>query len=148
MRSMTIRTWDHMEVIVPNADMFAKPFVNWTHHDNIVRSVIVLKINREDDPHKVQGLILGLLNQHPSVAKDPIPEVIMHELSDSLIEMHVRYYVLLTNNRTRVGVRSEVLFAIWDCFKANNIRAPHPQYDLIVRNQTKEIFAGKEVELL
>jgi potassium-dependent mechanosensitive channel len=143
MRSMTIRTWDHMEVIVPNADMFTKPFVNWTHHDNIVRTVITLKIHRDDDPYKVQILVLNLLNRHPSVAREPLSEVIMNELHDSLIEMQVRYYVLLTPQRTRAGVRSEVLFAIWDCFKENNIRAPHPQYDLVVKNSRKEeIFAG------
>lgn len=135
-RSMTIRTWDHMEVIVPNADMFTKPFVNWTHHDNIVRTVITLKIHREDDPYKVQHLILNILKHHPSVANEPLSEVIMSEISDSLIEMQVRYYVLLIPQRTRTGVRSEVLFAIWDCFKQHNIRAPHPQYDLIVKNQS------------
>ncbi len=138
MRSMTIKTWDNMEVIVPNADMFTKPFVNWTHHDNIVRTVITLKIHREDDPHKVQNLILGVLASLKSVAKDPVPEVIMNEISESLIEMQVRYYVLITPTRTRAGVRSEVLFAIWDCFKHNNIRAPHPQYDLIVKNNHRE----------
>jgi potassium-dependent mechanosensitive channel len=134
MRSMTVRTWDNMAVIVPNADMFTKPFVNWTHHDNIVRTVITLKINREDDPHYVQRLILDLLMKHESIAPHPIPEVIMFELSESLIEMQVRYYILLTPHRTRAGVRSEILFAIWDCFKQHNIRAPHPQYDLIVKN--------------
>lgn len=147
MRSMTIRTWDHMEVIVPNADMFAKPFVNWTHHDNIVRTVITLRIHREDDPHKVQKLILDLLKKHPSVAREPLPEVIMNELSDALIEMQVRYYVLLSPQRTRTGVRSEVLFAIWDCFKEHNIRAPNHQYDLVVKNSSKEIFDGMNFEL-
>ncbi len=138
MRSMTIRTWDHMEVIVPNADMFTKPFVNWTHHDNIVRTVITLRLHREDDPHKVQRLLLELLHELKSVSNEPFPEVIINELSEALIEMQVRYYVLLTSQRTRAGVRSEVLFAIWDCFKENNIRAPHPQYDLILRTQRKE----------
>ncbi|MBA2654620.1 MAG: mechanosensitive ion channel [Gammaproteobacteria bacterium] len=146
MRSMTIRTWDHMEVIVPNADMFTKPFVNWTHHDNIVRTVITLKIHREDDPHRVQKLIMNLLRQHASVAKEPSSEVIMSELSDALIEMQVRYYVLLTPQRTRTGVRSEVLFAIWDCFKENNIRSPNPQYDLIVKNQHNDVFEGSVAE--
>lgn len=147
MRSMTLRTWDHMEVIVPNADMFTKSFVNWTHHDNIVRTVITLKIHRDDDPHRVQKMLLDLLGRLNSVAKDPIPEVIMHELSDSLIEMQVRYYILLTTYRTRAGVRSEVLFAIWDCFKTNNIRSPNPQYDLILKNKQHETFDVSAFEM-
>lgn len=147
MRSMTIKTWDNMEVIVPNADMFTKPFVNWTHHDNIVRTVITIKIHREDDPHKVKHLILNVLNAMQSVAKDPAPEVIMNELSESLIDMQVRYFIVLTPQRTRSGVRSEVLFAIWDAFKHNHIRAPHPQYDLIVKNQKHDLFEVTSPEL-
>jgi potassium efflux system protein len=147
MRSMTIRTWDHMEVIVPNADMFTKPFTNWTHHDNIVRSVITLKIHREDDPHQVHELILNLLKNHSLVAKEPHPEVIMNEMSESLIEMQVRYYVLISPQRTRIGVRSEVLFAIWDCFKTHKIRTPNPQYDLILKNQYTESAFASAVEI-
>lgn len=137
MRSMTIRTWDHMDVIVPNADMFTKPFVNWTHQDNIVRSVINLKIHREDDPHRVQQLILNVLNKHPQVVKDPMAEVIMHEMSESLIEMQVRYYIALTPQCSRVLIRSQVLFAIWDCFKTHDIRSPNPQFDLVLRNHAR-----------
>jgi potassium-dependent mechanosensitive channel len=144
MRSMTIRTWDHMEVIVPNADMFTKPFVNWTHHDNIVRTVITLKINREDDPCKVQHLILELLKTLPLIVKTPASEVLMNELSESLIEMQVRYFVCLTGHKTRAEIRSEVLFAIWDCFKTNNIRAPYPQYDLVVKGSRREFFDAKD----
>ena len=42
-RAMRICSWDNMEVLIPNAETFNKPFTNWTHQDSIVRTVIPLK---------------------------------------------------------------------------------------------------------
>lgn len=132
LRSMMIRTWDRMEVIVPNADMFTKPFTNWTHQDSIVRTVIKIKIHREDDPHRVKQVILEVLAKIKPVVDNPGVEVFMQEIDDALIEMDVRYYVIVSPNQTRAKVRSDVLFALWDAFKANNIRPPYQHYDLSV----------------
>ncbi len=129
-RSMKIRTWDHMEVIVPNTEMFTQPFTNWTHQDAIVRSVIRVNIDRRDDPHRVQQLILNILVEMPCVQNDPYPQVFMKEMSESLIELEVRFFLNLEIEKSRARVRSEVLFAIWDIFKRHGIRAPFPRYDL------------------
>lgn len=134
MRSMKIRTWDRMDVIVPNSDMFTKPFVNWTHQDSIVRSTIKINIHRLDDPHRVQELMLGVLIELPSLVDDPSPEVLLKEMSDTFIEFEVRYFINLSVQKSRMRVRSEVLFAIWDCFEKNGIRAPYPQYDVKLEN--------------
>lgn len=127
MRSMKIRTWDRMELIVPNADMFTKPFINWTHQDSIVRSVIKLKINRVDNPHFVQRLILDLFTNITSVVLDPVPEVFMKGLDEALIEFEIRYFINLQIQDSRPRVRSEVLFAIWDCFQKHGIQSPETE---------------------
>lgn len=130
LRSMMIRTWDRMEVIVPNADMFTKPFTNWTHQDSIVRTVINIKIHRSDDPHRVKQVIIDVLAKIKAVVDNPAVEVFMQEMNDSLVEMQVRYYVVLSPLQARAKVRSEVLFALWDAFKTHNIHPPYPQFDV------------------
>lgn len=130
-RSMKIRTWDHMDVIVPNSDMFTKPFVNWTHQDSIVRTVVKIKLSRVDDPCAVQALIYDVLKTLPAIVDDPSPEVFLKEISDTLVEMEIRYFINLQQDRSRPRVRSEVLFAVYQCFKNNGIHAPLPQYSII-----------------
>jgi len=134
-RSTTVRTWDHMEVIVPNADMFSKPFVNWTHQDSIVRSVITIHVHRYDDPHEIQRLVLSVLAEHPAVLDNPLPAVLMREIGDTQVEMEVRYFILIGPERSRVLIRSEVLFAIWDAFKMHGIKRPVQQYEVMVGNE-------------
>jgi len=136
MRSLKIRTWDRMEVIVPNSDMFTKPFVNWTHQDSIVRSVLKINISRSDDPHRVQEIILGLLVNLPGVSDDPHCEVFMKEISEAVTEIEVRYFINLQIEKSRSRVRSEVLFEIWDAFKENGIKAPYPVYDVNIQKES------------
>lgn len=134
MRSMTIKTWDHMEVLVPNSETFDKPFTNWTHLDSIVRSVINLKISRDDDPNHVRDLITTVLKENSYIVTDPMPQVYMMEMDEALMEFEVRYFINLQQGKSRPAIRSEVLFAIYAIFKQHNIKLPYPPQDIYVRS--------------
>jgi potassium-dependent mechanosensitive channel len=133
-RAVTVRTWDHMDVLVPNAEIFSKSFTNWTGKDHIVRTVAAIKINRHDSPHVVQSIIYNVLASHKDVLSEPVSEVLLKELSDSLIEFEVRYFINLRQVRSRLVLRSEVLLAIWDAFEKNGIQPPYPQHEVHMRN--------------
>ena len=60
-RSMRVSSWDNMEVLVPNAETFNKPFTNWTHQDSVVRTVVPIKVSRADNPMFIQSLIHAVL---------------------------------------------------------------------------------------
>jgi potassium efflux system protein len=132
-RAVTIRTWDHMEVLVPNAEIFSKSFTNWTARDNVVRTVIDIKINFHDKPQDLQAKIFDVLRQLKNVLKEPIPEVFLKEMNDGMIEFEVRYYINIRQVSSRMGVRSEVLVAIWDMFEKNNIKLPYPHHEIFVK---------------
>ncbi|MFN7096003.1 MAG: mechanosensitive ion channel domain-containing protein [Gammaproteobacteria bacterium] len=134
MRSMTLKTWDHMEVLVPNSETFDKPFTNWTHLDSIVRTVINLKISRDDDPDLVRELILSVLQNNSYIVIDPSPQIYLMEMDDALMEFEVRYFINLQQGKSRPAIRSEVLFAIYAIFKQHNIKLPYPPQDVYVRS--------------
>ena len=110
MRSLTIKTWDYTEVIVPNSKTFNGPFTNWTRLDNIVRTVIAVKIQRADDPYKVKNIICGVLEENADVLSNPEPQVFLKELDDCLIEFEIRYYINIAESLSRPAVRSAVAF--------------------------------------
>jgi potassium efflux system protein len=133
-RAVTVRTFDHMDVLVPNAEIFSKTFTNWTGHDHIVRTVAVIKINRHDSPHDVQSLIYQVLAQHKLVLSDPAPEVYLKELAEGLVEFEVRFFINLRQVKSRTSVRSEVLMAIWEMFEKSGIKPPYPHHEIFVSN--------------
>ncbi len=137
MRSFTVVTSDHMELLVPNSEIFDKPFTNWTLQDNIIRTVIPIKINRVDDPHHVQKMIADVIESSSAIVKEPHAQVLLKEIADTFIEFEVRYHINLEKTPSRGDVRSEILFKIWDCFKAEHIQPPYPQQDIFIKNFPK-----------
>ena len=124
-RSMRVSSWDNMEVLIPNAETFNKPFTNWTHQDNVVRTVVPIKVSRADDPCMIQQLIMDILAVIPEILTDPAPQVFLKQIDDALIEFEVRYYINV-QLYTRFEIRSKVLFAITAAFKAAGVKPPIP----------------------
>ncbi len=133
-RAVTVRTWDLMELVVPNAEIFNKPFTNWTAHDNIVRTVFSIKISRYDNPHEIKNIIEQVLLAHKDVLKEPVPEIFLKEISDTLMEFEIRYFVNIRLVKSRMSVMSSALMQIWDVFAQYGIKPPHPQHEVFVRN--------------
>ncbi len=132
-RSLTVRTWDNMEVIIPNTEAITAPFVNWTHLDNIVRVVVMVGISYDDDPHRARELVLSILRANPAVVERPEPEVFLYNFGDSSVDLRVQFFVDVSRH-SRLQVQSEVLFAIWDAFAEAGIEIPFPQRDLHIRD--------------
>lgn len=136
-RSMRVSSWDNMEVLIPNAETFNKPFTNWTHQDNIVRTVIPIKVNRMDDPIMVQQLILDVLTIIPEILTEPASQVFLKQIDDALIEFEVRYYINVELH-TRFEVRSKALFAITAQFKAAGVKPPIPPLSVELKEPESE----------
>ncbi|MFT4059147.1 MAG: mechanosensitive ion channel [Legionella sp.] len=136
-RCMRVSSWDNMEVLIPNAETFNKPFTNWTHQDGIVRSVIPIKVSRSDDPVIVQQLIFDVLATTPEIVGDPPAQVFLKKIDEALLEFEVRYFVDVQIH-TRFEVQSKVLFAIMAQFKAANIKPPIEPISI----ELKEGYAG------
>ena len=142
-RSMRVSSWDNMEVLIPNAETFNKPFTNWTHQDNVVRTVVPIKINREDDPNMVQQLIYDVLVLIPEVLSEPAPQVLLKQMDEVLIDFEVRYFINVQNH-TRFEVRSKVLFAIMAQFKVAGVKAPIPSLHVELKNEPITPVATEE----
>ena len=134
MRAMTLKTSDHMQVLVPNSETFEKPFTNWTYADTIIRTVIALKVVREDDANHVRAVILSVLQQIPAVLGDPPPQIYLMNMDDALLEFEIRYFINMQLGRTRTEIRSEVLFSLLEAFKTHHIRTPYQQQDINIKH--------------
>jgi potassium efflux system protein len=123
-RSIVITNDDHQELLVPNADIFSKSFINWTHHDSIVRKFFILRVSREDNPHQVKEIILDVLENMQLVEASPKPSVYLLKMEDMLLQFTIEYYIDMRKVRSRDTLQSKILLAIYDQFKAHGIHAP------------------------
>jgi potassium efflux system protein len=134
-RSITINTEDRQELMVPNADLFYKHFINWTRHDSIVRITLPLFINRQDDPVKVRELILEVIGTIPKILHNPSPQVYFKATDQMLLSFKSEYYVDLTQITSRSEVNSQFLFALWKRFTEENITPPEVVHELRLTGQ-------------
>lgn len=77
MRSVTVTTWDNQDVIIPNSDLTSSAFINWTRTNNVVRTVLIIGIRYQDDPHKAQTIIEEAVIMQPEVSLEPKPLVLL-----------------------------------------------------------------------
>lgn len=124
-RSMRVSSWDNTEVLIPNAETFNKPFINWTHQDSVVRTVVPIKVSREDDPLMIQQLIFEVLAIIPEILDEPPVQVFLKQIDEALIDFEVRYFINI-QRYTRFEIRSKFLFALMAQFKAAGVRSPIP----------------------
>ena len=129
-RSITVTTDDRQELLVPNADIFSKNFINWTHRDSVVRALVTIKTNRKDNPQRVRDIILEVLATIAKILSNPKPEVYFKEIDKILLEFKVEYYVDLNHISSRSGVRSQFLFSLWERFASEGILPPGVAHDV------------------
>lgn len=142
-RSMRVSSWDNMEVLIPNAETFNKPFTNWTHQDSIVRTVVPIKVSRADDPQMIQQLIFDVLATTPEIVAEPPAQVFLKQIDDALLEFEVRYFINV-QIYTRFEVRSKILFEIMARFKAAGVKAPIPPISVEWKEGEHEPVIAKE----
>lgn len=130
-RSLTIKTWNEQEVIVPNSEVITSSFINWTHSNQILRITLYIGISYEDNPHQAKRMIQHILDNAVGILRDPAPTVILWEFADSAISFRIDYYFDLIDSSGFV-TRDSILFEIWDVFKTANITIPYPQRDIHV----------------
>lgn len=132
MRSLTMKTFDNLEVIIPNSDVITNAFTNWTHTDKVIRTVLMLRVTYDSDPHKVSHILEKAVFTHPAILADPEPMVLLWEFSESCMLFRIQYFTDVIKHSI-LRVRSEINFAIWDSLKRAGIRIPYPQQDLFIK---------------
>lgn len=123
LRSLTVKTSDNQEVIIPNSEVISHPFTNWTYTDNVVRTAFMVSIHQQNDVHRAHALIVEALRGHPDILTQPPAEVWLDALGPTAIGFHVQYFTEL-GAASRDAVKSRMLFLIWDRFRAAGIRLP------------------------
>jgi len=140
-RSTTILTNDHIEVVVPNQTLFQNSVVNWTLSERVRRFRVPFSVAYGTEIEKVEKAILEALEKsdlnyiRDNPAKKPL--VVFTAMNDSSIDFNLDVWVsgidLIYPRRTT----SKFLKLIYNALYENNIEIPFPQMDLHFKNELK-----------
>ncbi len=124
--SITMRTGDNREVIVPNGEIYGGTITN--NSKRATRRVdMVFGIGYDDDLLKAKEIIGRILSEDDRILSDPAPTVAVGELADSSVNFNVRPWCKTADYW---GVYGDIHEKIKLTFDAEGISIPYPQMDV------------------
>ncbi len=131
-RSTTVRTFDNIEVIIPNQQLLTSSVTTYTHTNRRVRIRMSVGASYQADPQDVRDALVTASSRHGLVLKEPAPLIFFMGYGASSIDFDLMVWVEDISNMMQV--RSDLYFMIWREFQKRQIEIPFPQRDLHLRD--------------
>jgi len=127
-RSSVVSTWEGADVIIPNGDLLSQHLINWTMGNTKRRFEIPVSVAYGTDLELTKKLLLELMLKDERILKYPEPFVWVTTFNNSSIDFVLKFWV----GHFSIGfqMKSDLMVAIDELFKANHIVIPFPQQDV------------------
>ncbi|MCZ6571926.1 MAG: mechanosensitive ion channel, partial [Planctomycetota bacterium] len=137
-RATLVTNWDRQQIIVPNKNFITQEVTNWTHNDDVTRRVIDVGIAYGSDVTRALQIFNGIVEDYPTVLKDPGPSVLFSSFGDSSLDFKLRFFTRIADG---VSTQSDIRRIIHERLAEEGIEIPFPQRDLHVRSVDDEVAA-------
>jgi small-conductance mechanosensitive channel len=141
-RSTTIKTFDNIDIVVPNSSFIQNNVINWTLEDISRRLHIPFGVAYGTKVEDVQQAILEELAQSRlTYIKDDEtrkPEVWMVAMNSSSVDFELLVWVEWLNALRPNALRSDFMILIYNALYKHGIQIPFPQLDLYVKQMPSE----------
>ena len=128
-RSTHVKTFDNVDVLVPNSYFLNNNIINWTHTDQKIRQKLNIRVAYGSDVRKVEELLSKAASDHSRILKNPDPFVIFRDFGTSSLDFTLFYWIDMTKAST-LKVGSDLRFRIVSLFEENGIVIAFPQLDV------------------
>jgi len=124
-------TRDNKSYLVPNEEFITQQVINWSHGNTLVRVETTFGVHYNSDPHEVKRLAAQAAGTPERVVDSPAPICHMVEFGDSSLNFVLRYWIK-DAEKGIVNTKGDVMLALWDILKENNISIPYPHREVFV----------------
>ena len=130
-RTTLVRTFDNLEILVPNADFVSKRFINWTLTDRIRRVRIPFGVAYGSDKTLVKKAAFEAAMNIPMTLSDKEPQLWLTKFGESSLDFELVVWV----NESLVsappmGTAAWYTWELESTLRANGIEIPYPVRDV------------------
>jgi small-conductance mechanosensitive channel len=130
-RSVILRKKNAYNIIIPNSKLTRSLVLNWNYaRGYLAFEDMVICIAYTADPMKAKELFLKILDEHPSVLKNPAPIVRINNFALSGYEFMLRGFISSANVLNQWDMRSDIRYMIAQEFKNAGIKLAVPIRDV------------------
>ncbi len=142
-RSTTIKTFDNVDIVVPNSSFIQNNVINWTLEDPTRRLHIPFGVAYGTEVKDVVRVVLEELEQsdlkYIRDDSNKSPEVWMTNMNNSSLDFELLVWIEWDNKLRPNSFRSDFLILIYNALNKNGIQIPFPQLDLHVKHMPSEV---------
>lgn len=125
LRTTRLSTYDGLEVIIPNKDMFTNTVTNFTATPER-RVELEVGVSYGEDLRKVRELVLGALRSMEVRISSREPEVFFVAFADSSINFRARVWIEHSDPISYLSCQNEMVIRIKEAFDENDVVIPFP----------------------
>ena len=125
LRTTTIRTFQGIDVLIPNKNLLQEVVENYTHTKDR-RVDLTVGVSYGDDLEKVKELTLEAVRSLKSIEKSKEVSLFYTEFGDSSINFSVRFWAKTARQPDFLQAQSDAIMAIKKTFDDNDITIPFP----------------------
>lgn len=130
-RTTLVRTFDNLEILVPNADFVSKKFINWTLTDRVRRVRVPFGVAYGSDKSLVKKAAIEATKNIPMTLEDKPPQVWLTKFGDSSLDFELVVWV----NESLVsappmGTAAWYTWEIETSLREHGIEIPYPVRDV------------------
>jgi small-conductance mechanosensitive channel len=142
-RYISVAAGDGREFLIPNEDLVTQRVVNWTYTDKNTLVKIAFATNYDADPRLVTKLAKEMAAASPRAIKGKPPNCVLTEFAEAGMKFSLTFWIADPDGMDTV--KSDVMLALWDAFKHENIRVPYPVREIRVRGGALPVETVVEV---
>ncbi len=124
-------TRDNKSYLVPNEEFITQQVVNWSHGNTLVRIETTFGVHYDTDPHLIKKIAVEAAAKPDRVVDSPAPVCHLVEFGDSSINFVLRYWIKDAEKGV-MNTRGDVMLALWDILKENDVQIPYPHREVFV----------------
>lgn len=125
LRTTTIRTFQGLEVLIPNKQLFQNVVINYTNTEDR-RVDLPVGVSYGDDLAKVKDITLEAVKHLESIDQSKEVTLFFNEFGSSSINFYVRFWAKSPRQPDFLLAQSDAIMAIQDAYNKNDITIPFP----------------------
>jgi small-conductance mechanosensitive channel len=130
-RYISVAAGDGREFLIPNEDLVTQKVTNWTYTDKNTLVKVNFGTNYDADPQLVCKFAIETVAGAPRALKNKPPNCILTEFAESGMKFSLTFWIADPDGMD--NVKSDVMLALWDTFRRENIKVAYPVREILVR---------------
>jgi len=130
-RYISVAAGDGREFLIPNEDLVTQKVTNWTYTDKNTLVKVTFGTNYDADPRLVCKLAIDTAATAPRALNNTPPNCILTEFAENGMKFSLTFWIADPDGMD--NVKSDVMLALWEAFRRENIKVAYPVRELLVR---------------